>query len=139
MGNLFPLSVVRVPEKRAQKERVVAGPVLERLRPAEPSPPSPAPSPRPAEPKPSAEAQARAIHLSRQKAEGTISRRDEEWLSNYHAPQRGDGSPARRLETEKLAKAIVLVGEKRRGTISLADERRLADHFAEAKAIEFLR
>jgi hypothetical protein len=140
MGSLFPLSVLRVPEKRAQKERVIAAPTLGRLRPAEPSPPSPVPSPRPAEPKPSAAAQARAILLAAQKRDGTISAADLKWLSNFHAPQRGEfESPAQRAEAEKKAKMICLVGEKRRGEISLADERRLADHFAEMRAIELLR
>lgn len=135
--SLTPLSVLRVPAKQERKEqRVAAGPVLQRLRPVEPSP---APSPRPAEPKPSAEVQARAIKLSRQKAEGTISAADLRWLEGYHAPQRGDKSPAQRAEAEKKARMICLVGEKRRGEISLADERRLADHFAEQRAIELLR
>ena len=144
--SLTPLSVLRVPAKQERKERVIAAPVLERLRQpepkrAEPMAPSPAPSPRPAElGQPSAEAQARAIHLSRQKADGTISAADLKWLSNYRAPQRGElETPARRIEAEKLAKAICLVGKKVRGEISPADARRLADHFAETEAIELLR
>jgi hypothetical protein len=34
--SLFPLSVLRIPEKRERKEHVIAAPVLERLRQPEP-------------------------------------------------------------------------------------------------------
>ena len=141
MSGLPPLYVPRVPVKQGHKNHAIAAPALERLKRAEPTVSPPAPSPRPAElGQPSAEAQARAIHLSRQKADGTISAADLKWLSNYRAPQRGElETPARRIEVEKLAKAICLVGKKVRGEISPDDARRLADHFAETKAIEFLR
>lgn len=139
--SLTPLSVLRVPAKPERKEqRAIAGPVLERVQRAEPTVPSPAASPRPAAPKqPSAEAQARAIHLSRQKAEGTISSVDMKWLEGYRAPQRGDKSPARRIEAAKLAKAIYLAAQKRDGTLDDAGARRLEDYSAEMKAIELLR
>ena len=144
--NLTPLSVLRVPAKQGHKERVIAAPVLERLRQpepkrAEPMAPLPPEQPRSAVSRTeAAKMEARAILLSAQKARGTISPADAKWLANYRAPQLGElKSPARRIEAEKLAKAICLVGEKRRGTISPADARRLADHFAEMEAIELLR
>jgi hypothetical protein len=91
--SLTPLSIVRVPTKQEHKQHVIAGPTLERLRQSEPKraePPAPLP---PAQPPPAisraeaAEMEARAILLSAQKRDGTISSADLKWLEGYRAPQ----------------------------------------------------
>jgi hypothetical protein len=142
--SLFPLSIVRVPTKQEHKQRVIAGPTLERLRQpeskrAEPTAPLPPAQPRPSRAE-AAKMEARAILLSAQKRDGTISRADAKWLENFRAPQRGEESPTRRIEVEKLARAICLVGQKARGELDAAGARRLEDYYAEKEAInELLR
>jgi hypothetical protein len=86
--SLFPLSVPRIPTKREQKERVVAGPVLERLRQPEPKRAEFTASPPPEQPRPAvsrteaAKMEARAILLSGRKRDGTINPADEKWLAD---------------------------------------------------------